>query len=74
MGFYEYNFALLVVLCAVLTWRRHQRDVEVEAATNNDEDAPSQSQKNEASNFTRLFLVVYLLVMGADWLQVRSFP
>jgi hypothetical protein len=27
--------------------------------------------RNDAHSFTKLFLVVYMLVMGADWLQVR---
>lgn len=29
----------------------------------------SPRAKAEASQFTRLFLVVYCLVMGSDWLQ-----
>ncbi|KAI9702840.1 MAG: hypothetical protein M1836_008054 [Candelina mexicana] len=69
MGFYEYNFGFLVVLCALLTWRRHQRDAELAAETDSEGETPSQSQKAEASRFTKLFLIVYLLVMGADWLQ-----
>ncbi|KAI9818838.1 MAG: hypothetical protein M1827_007659 [Pycnora praestabilis] len=69
MGFYDYNFAVLILACAFLTWRRYQRDVEVEAEKEYDDEAPSQQQKAEARSFTTLFLAVYMLVMGADWLQ-----
>lgn len=74
MGLYESTFLGLIVGCGILTWQQYRRQ-EVDGAKIAllDNDGPSRPQSRDvAKKFTRLFLVVYMLVMGADWLQVIS--
>jgi hypothetical protein len=61
-------FTLLVSLCGLLTWRQYHvgEEPEVKALT---QPSATPNAKAEASQFTRLFLTVYCLVMGSDWLQ-----
>jgi MFS transporter, MFS domain-containing protein family, molybdate-anion transporter len=69
MNFYALTFILLVSVCALLTWRHHY------AGEQKPEEKPlaqapvTPRAKAEASQFTRLFLTVYCLVMASDWLQ-----
>jgi hypothetical protein len=68
MNVYDVVFTLLVSLCGLLTWRQYHvgEEPEVKALT---QPSPTPNAKAEASQFTRLFLTVYCLVMGSDWLQ-----
>lgn len=68
MNFYDLAFTLLVSLCGLLTWRQYHvgEKPEEKALT---QPPPTPHAKAEASQFTRLFLTVYCLVMGSDWLQ-----
>ncbi len=68
MNFHDLAFTLLVSLCGLLTWRQYSS---VEKLEEKDLTQPpvTPHAKAEASQFTRLFLTVYCLVMGADWLQ-----
>lgn len=67
MDFYNVAFLLLIAGCGFLTWRQYQaRDelLEIKPLVE-----PTPRARAEASSFTRLFLVVYCLVMASDWLQ-----
>ncbi|CZR51912.1 probable major facilitator superfamily domain-containing protein 5 [Phialocephala subalpina] len=69
MNFYTSAFIFLVSGCGLLTWRQYhtgEKRPEEKALT---EASITPRAKAEASQFTRLFLTVYCLVMGADWLQ-----
>ena len=68
MNFYDLAFTLLVSLCGLLTWRQYhaEQKPEEKALT---QPPVTPHAKAEASQFTRLFLTVYCLVMGSDWLQ-----
>lgn len=74
MEFYQLNFAIFVVLNAVLAYREY-RQTEVPQT-----EKESSARKLVASNdnkallksFKWRFLPIYLLVNGADWLQVGS--
>jgi hypothetical protein len=68
MNFYDLAFTLLVSLCGLLTWRQYSsvEKPEEKALT---QPPITPHAKAEANQFTRLFLTVYCLVMGADWLQ-----
>lgn len=69
MNLYDSAFVVLASVCGLFTWRQYY------AGDKKPEEKPlTQSPvtpraKAEASQFTRLFLTVYCLVSGSDWLQ-----
>jgi MFS family permease len=69
MGFYDLSFISLIAGCGFLTWRQYHQPEPDSAQSALLNDGPNPRSKAEATKFTRLFLVVYMLVMGADWLQ-----
>ncbi|KAI9673045.1 MAG: hypothetical protein M1817_003209 [Caeruleum heppii] len=69
MAFYEYNFVALILTCAFLKYRQHQQETQTRLDRELDDGVKHSEKRPEADHFTKLFLVVYLLVMGADWLQ-----
>lgn len=74
MNFYDLAFVLLVSLCGLLTWRQYH--AEGRSPEEKDVGHPSVTPraKAEASQFSRLFLTAYCLVMGSDWLQGNHLP
>ena len=72
MAFYDYNFIALIAGCALLKYRQRQQDARVQSEKQSDGEAANVGGQIEADNFKKSFLVVYMLVMGADWLQVES--
>jgi hypothetical protein len=69
MNYYENAFVLLVSTCGLLTWKQYhtgEKSPEEKALT---QPAITPRARAEAGRFTRLFLAVYCLVMGSDWLQ-----
>jgi hypothetical protein len=73
MGFYDYNLFGFVVLISAVGYFQYKRD----AATSRTRDVDGEVGKEatvaaRAVNwqFKKRFLPVYLLVNGADWLQV----
>ncbi|TVY42640.1 Molybdate-anion transporter, partial [Lachnellula cervina] len=68
---YSSAFLVLISACGLLTWQQYHKKNE----TSPDEEplkqqtAVTSRAKAEASQFTRLFLAVYTLVMASDWLQ-----
>lgn len=69
---YTTNFITLGVACSFLFFQQRSKDVK-----DSDRIAEGASGagvvatlKDATSKFTRLYLVVYALTMGADWLQV----
>lgn len=73
MDFYDQSFILLVTACGVLCWRQYYSEGEKskEKDTSGQPTATPREQI-QAINFTRLFLIVYCLVMASDWLQGTS--
>jgi hypothetical protein len=74
MNFYDSAFVAMVSVCGLFTWRQHYaggKKPEEKALT---QPPITPRAKAEASQFTRLFLTVYCLVMGSDWLQGRLIP
>ncbi len=72
MKFYDLAFLSLTSACGLLSWRQYyagEKSPE-EKALNQPPTTPRA--KAEASQFTRLFLTVYCLVMGSDWLQGKQ--
>lgn len=65
------TFAVLVLACASTAYRQHRQD---RAPPKLDEESELRVKTIDAEaaakNFKWIFLPVYLLVMGSDWLQV----
>lgn len=72
MGFYEYNFIALIIGCGLLKYRQRQQDAQTLAEKQSDGEALDLGGQVEADNFQKSFLIVYMLVMGSDWLQVSA--
>jgi hypothetical protein len=69
MNFYDSAFIVLASVCGLLNWRQYhagEKKPEEKALT---QSPVTLRAKAEASQFTRLFLTVYCLVSGSDWLQ-----
>lgn len=73
MSFYTTNFLTLGIACSFLFFRqrlKHAGHGSANQALVDNPNAEATKLKNATSKFTRLYLVVYALTMGADWLQV----
>ena len=68
MNFYDAAFVMLVSTCGLLTWRQYNVEKKPEEKALNQTPVTPHAQA-EAGKFKALFLTVYCLVMGADWLQ-----
>jgi hypothetical protein len=67
MDTYQLNFLGLMGLCAALFLAQgRSKKEEIKGSK------PSQNTKNTDSSSQWAFFVVYSLVMGADWLQVKN--
>lgn len=65
MDLYQLTFAVLVVCSCGLAYTQHRSDLKSDYG-----DQPADINR-AAKRFRWLFIPVYLLVMGSDWLQVR---
>lgn len=74
MNFYFSAFLILISSCGVLTWRQYHNGEESPEERSLTRDPITLQAKAEASRFTGLFLTVYCLVMGSDWLQGMVLP
>lgn len=73
MSFYTTNFLTLGIACSFLFFRQWSRDNGSDDASRvvvGNSSAEAANLKIVNSRFTRLYIVVYALAMGADWLQV----
>jgi len=67
------SFAVLVVSCSIVAYRQHRKESAIQPEDEETElRIKSIDAEASATQFRRIFLPVYLLVMGSDWLQVRS--
>lgn len=69
MNFYLTSFLLLISSCGLLSWQQYHNQEESPEKKSLTQSSSSPAQKAEASRFSRLFLIVYCLVMASDWLQ-----
>jgi hypothetical protein len=67
MGFYELNFAVLASACGIMTYLQYRKTASGSDILKSATGAATASDKAAISSFTKLFLVVYMLTMGADW-------
>ncbi len=72
MEFYQANFAAFALLNILLAYREYRQEEVV--AIDNEKDARKRVETNDNKELLKLFkwrfLPIYLLVNGADWLQV----
>ena len=72
MEFYPANFAVFALINVLLAYREYKQEAVVEP----DKDAKEKVQNNDSKELLKAFkwrfLPIYLLVNGADWLQVCS--
>ncbi|TVY84696.1 Molybdate-anion transporter [Lachnellula suecica] len=69
MNFYDSAFLALISVAGLLTWQQYHKKEDLPEAKTLIENAVTPHAKAEASQFTRLYITVYCLVMGSDWLQ-----
>ncbi|CAL3962569.1 hypothetical protein PZA11_000309 [Diplocarpon coronariae] len=69
MNSYDSAFLLLTAGCGFLSWKQYYGGEQLSEKTASNQPPITPRAKAEASQFTRLFLTVYCLVMGSDWLQ-----
>jgi hypothetical protein len=75
MEFYQGNFAVFALLNTIFAYREYSQDLVVLQGKDDEkrvEEATENDTKNVLKLFTWNFLPIYLLVNGADWLQVCS--
>lgn len=68
---YQMDLGALLVLCATLFFAQREQPT-AGRKSRPDGDAPAKEKSGSATSLQLPFLVVYSLVMGSDWLQVRS--
>lgn len=69
MNFYDSAFIFLISGCGLLTWRQYRKREEMPEEKLLTQPVVTPRAKAEAREFQWLFLTVYCLVMGSDWLQ-----
>lgn len=67
MGFYTANFLAQGIACIFLFFRQRSKD---DARDDANQLVVGNAGAEANSGFTRRYLAVYALTMGADWLQV----
>ena len=78
MDFYHLNFAGFALFNGFLALREYRQEVNTDHLTKNavaDAEAGAKSSpdidESTINHFKKIFYVVYVLIFGADWLQVR---
>ena len=67
------TFAVLVASCSIVAYRQHRKESTLQPEDEESElRIKSIDAEAAATRFKKIFLPVYLLVMGSDWLQVSS--
>ncbi len=73
MEFYQGNFAVFALLNTIFAYREYSQDLDILPGKDDRkgfEERAEDNTKNILKLFTWNFLPIYLLVNGADWLQV----
>jgi hypothetical protein len=70
MDLYTVTFAVLALSSGLLAYRQHRDDDALRQPKDDAAEAQSVDLQSIATRFKRVFLPVYCLIMGSDWLQV----
>jgi len=71
MEFYQGNFAVFALINALLAYREYRQDESVEVQKEDGQKVDVEKSREALKAFKLKFLPIYLLVNGANWLQVR---
>jgi hypothetical protein len=75
MDLYQITFAVLVIASCWLAWTQHRHELRPPPSKEGETEAQTDKGHGDPGQFRRIFIPVYLLVMGSDWLQVlHSIP
>jgi hypothetical protein len=69
MDIYHITFAVLLVACGWSGWSRHRQQSKMQSEKG-EVGAGLLEGHGDPRRFRNIFMAVYLLVMGSDWLQV----
>lgn len=72
MDLYQLTFAVLVITSCYLAWTHHRHELKAPPSKEASLGGVLESH-GDPKRFRRIFMLVYLLVMGSDWLQVLLF-
>jgi hypothetical protein len=75
MDLYQLTFAVLVVISCWLALAHHKHELKTPPSSTGATETTGATggvleSHGNPKRFRRIFLLVYLLVMGSDWLQV----
>jgi hypothetical protein len=74
MDLYQLSFAVLVIISCGLTWAHHKHELKAPPSSKEATLGGVLESHGDPKRFRRIFIPVYLLVMGSDWLQVLLCP
>ena len=74
MDLYQVTFAVLVISSCWLAWIQHRHEFQAPPSKDAESEAQVHELHGDPSRFRKIFIPVYLLVMGSDWLQVPASP
>jgi hypothetical protein len=76
MDVYQVTFVVLVLGSGYVAYHHHKDDIWSQESSGEEGRAQTKNPKIEASatQFKKVFIPVYMLVMGSDWLQVCDRP
>ena len=72
MDVYQVTFVVLVLGSSYVAYHHHKDEIWSQEPSGDEDRAQAKNLKIEASaaQFKKVFIPVYMLVMGSDWLQV----
>ena len=71
MAFYQINFAVLVLANSLLALKQHSLNLPIRLEEEVESETKITDGEQAIARFKKEFFSVYLLVFGADWLQVH---
>jgi MFS transporter, MFS domain-containing protein family, molybdate-anion transporter len=71
MDFYKGNFAVFALVNALLAYREYRQEEPLQEFKDDDAKLEAEGTRAVLNKFKWNFIPIYLLVNGADWLQVR---
>lgn len=77
MAFYESNLVILVIVNAFLLYKQRQQHKAPSTLIETKDQLEAENEKigdGRVTKFKRQFYPAYILVVGADWLQVSYLP
>jgi hypothetical protein len=74
MDLYQITFTVLVITSGWLAWTQHKHELRPPLPKEDESEEQAHESHGDPNRFRKIFIPVYLLVMGSDWLQVTYSP